>query len=420
MKKNKVNFKQPKYIIPLVVLPFVLFIGAQIVNLFIDDSIAKEEEKKDLSTSLGSVETNILNKNKAYDQLFDNTKDGRSMIQAFDKENDSLYSYSDNMDESQKRYIDSLQYAQRQALGKEAYTNSNNRPTTYYNPNNNHLLTPQKYNQIQEQEQEDLDYQRSKEIMRMLNETQNPPAADVVIQEKPQQEYDPVKGLRQQMLFLDSLEKSKDPEVQREMAAKERMKANKDKREAFLNRTLNVSKANNLGNFNHISKEQESNNIKAVIDEDNKGYLGSRIRIRILEDIFIGNKKKKLVKKGTFLYAEISGFSQQRVYLNIVSAMVNNEILPINLTIFDNDGGKGLYVPSSAFREMTRELGASSVQGVNVETGQGFFTSIASNLFRSTSEAVAAIIRKNKVKLKYNSYIYLINEQDLNNSNNEQ
>ena len=63
---------------------------------------------------------------------------------------------------------------------------------------------------------------------------------------------------------------------------------------------------------------------------------------------------------------------------------------------------------------MIRELGASSVQGVNVETGQGFFTSLASNLFRSTSEAVAAIIRKNKVKLKYNSYIYLINEQDLN------
>ena len=68
---------------------------------------------------------------------------------------------------------------------------------------------------------------------------------------------------------------------------------------------------------------------------------------------------------------------------------------------------------------MTRELGASSVQGVNVETGQGFFTSIASNLFRSTSEAVAAIIRKNKVKLKYNSYIYLINEEELKNNNDE-
>ena len=155
-------------------------------------------------------------------------------------------------------------------------------------------------------------------------------------------------------------------------------------------------------------------NIRYFLHLQNDILLGSRFRIRLLEDIFIGKKQKRLVRKGSFLYAEIAGFSQQRVYLSIVSVMTNNEIYPINLSIYDMDGLKGLYVPASAFREMIRELGANSVQGVNVETGQGFFTSLASNLFRSTSEAVAAIIRKNKVKLKYNSYIYLINEQDLN------
>ena len=45
MQKNKVNFKQPKYIIPLIALPFVLFIGYQIVSLFEDDGQEKQEQK---------------------------------------------------------------------------------------------------------------------------------------------------------------------------------------------------------------------------------------------------------------------------------------------------------------------------------------------------------------------------------------
>jgi len=245
------------------------------------------------------------------------------------------------------------------------------------------------------------------EMMRMLNEGNK--SEETKQEEK---EYDPVKGLREQMLFLDSLEKSKDPAYKRQMEAQGRMKANKDKMDEFLNSTMQVSKTRNLGAFNHISKQKENFTIKSVIDENIKGYLGSRIRLRLLEDIFIG-KKKVQVKKGTFLYAEISGFSQQRVFLNIVSVMVDNDIYPINLSIYDMDGMKGLYVPSSAFREMTRELGANSIQGVNVESGQGFFTSLAGNLFQSASQAVTAIIRKNKVTLKYNSYIYLIDEKDL-------
>ena len=420
MQKNKVNFKQPKYIIPLIALPFVLFMGYQIVSIFDDDG-KQTQEQKDLNTSMGNIESDVLSKNDAYDQLFESTSDNRSMIQSFDKENDSLFNYTDNLDDKQKRYIDSLEYAQHQNLGKND-NRSIYEQKNYYNPNEAKQQQQRQQQLLQQEQDDDRDYERSKEIMRMLNETQQPQQDTAPKQKEDDKEnYDPVKTLRQQMFFLDSLEKAKDPEAQRQMAASDRIRANKEKRAKFLNRSLQVTKANNLGNFNHIAKEQENNTIKAVIDENIKGFLGSRIRIRLLENIYVGKgKNKKLVPKGTFLYAEIAGFSQQRVYLGIVSVLTKNEILPINLSIFDTDGGKGLYVPSSTFREMTRELGANSVQGVNVESGQGFFTSLASNLFRSTSEAVAAIIRKNKVKLKYNSYIFLINEEELKNNNDEQ
>ncbi|WP_297976776.1 conjugative transposon protein TraM [uncultured Capnocytophaga sp.] len=390
---KKINFKQPKYIIPLIVLPVLLFVGYQFIDLLNGDDKTKQAQQE-ISTSLGKVEAPILSKNKAYDNLFnDENNDGRTMIQGFDNENDSLYAYTDNLNEQQKRYLDSIEYVQKNGLNQNQ---SAKVKESYYKPNTN----------VQRQ-QDDEDFNRSMEMMRMLNEGNK---SDEPKQEE--KEYDPVKGLREQMLFLDSLEKSKDPTYKRQMEAQGRMKANKDKMDEFLNSTMRVSKTRNLGAFNHISKQKENFTIKSVIDENIKGYLGSRIRLRLLEDIFIG-KKKVQVKKGTFLYAEISGFSQQRVFLNIVSVMVDNDIYPINLSIYDMDGMKGLYVPSSAFREMTRELGANSIQGVNVESGQGFFTSMASNLFRSASEAVTAIIRKNKVTLKYNSYIYLIDEKDL-------
>jgi conserved protein found in conjugate transposon traM len=392
-KIKKINFKQPKYIIPLIVLPVLLFIGYQFIDLINGDDKTKQAQQE-ISTSLGKVDAPILSKNKAYDNLFnDENKDGRTMIQGFDKENDSLFAYTDNLNEQQKRYLDSIEYVQKNGFNQKQSAKARE---SYYTPNAD-----------AQKQQDDEDFNRSMEMMRMLNEGNK--SEETKQEEK---EYDPVKGLREQMLFLDSLEKSKDPAYKRQMEAQGRMKANKDKMDEFLNSTMQVSKTRNLGAFNHISKQKENFTIKSVIDENIKGYLGSRIRLRLLEDIFIG-KKKVQVKKGTFLYAEISGFSQQRVFLNIVSVMVDNDIYPINLSIYDMDGMKGLYVPSSAFREMTRELGANSIQGVNVESGQGFFTSLAGNLFQSASQAVTAIIRKNKVTLKYNSYIYLIDEKDL-------
>lgn len=395
--KKKINFKQPKYIIPLIILPFLLFIGYQVISV-----MEKEEEKpvqKEIATSLGKVDTSIMSKNEAYDKLFEDTRDNRSMIGEIESEKDSLFNYTDNLNENQKRYLDSLAYERKKASDNQKSVNSNK---SYYSADDA---------KKSKEPEKDADFERSKEIIKMLNDAQQ---SQNVSQGEETQEYDPVRALREQMLFLDSLEKSKDPEFQRKMNAQNKLKENKEKMEAFLNKTLKVSKQNRLGGFNHISKETDNNTIKAVIDENIKGYLGSRIRIRLLEDIYIG-KKKRHIKKGSFLFAEISGFTMQRVNLSIISVMANNEIFPINLSIYDMDGHKGLYVPASAFREMVRELGTNSVQGMNMENGQGFFSSLASNLFRSASETVVAIIRKNKVTLKYNTYIYLIDEQDLKN-----
>jgi len=357
------------------------------------------EVQQDLSLSLGETQDSILSKNDAYDRLFEKG-DGRSMLEGLDKEYDNLQSYSDNLDLDQKRYIDSLKLVR----GLNSSRTGIAERRSYYDGRD-------------QRNSDEKDFQRSAEMIRMLNDkssgresplAETPNLSNIRTQDK---ENDPAKLLRKQMLMVDSLEKARDPEYQLALAAENKLKKNKEKMTAFLNSTLRVNKSSLNPSFNSLTRKKEDQFIKAVIDENLKGYLGSRIRFRLLEDINVG---KHNISKGTILYGQISGFSLQRVNLNVISILNNGEILPINLSVFDMDGMQGLYVPQSDFREMLREMGSNSVQGTTMDSdGEGFMSSIASKLFTSTSKTISNIIRQNKAKLKYNSYIFLINDKEL-------
>ena len=399
---KKLDFKQKKYILPLIALPFLLlfvYVGAQ----FTKEETSTKDQPKELSLSLGETQDSIMTKNDAYDAFF-KKDDNRTMLEGLDKEEDSLYNYDDQLSLAQKRKIDSLKaVSSRQNQYREKGNSS-----SYYNPNSS--------------QREDKDYQRSSEIIRMLNDksygNQENKYADTPKEKTQSVQPDPVKYLKQQMLVMDSLEKARDPEYQSKLVAEQQLKANKEKMNMFLNSTFNVSKSGINNDFNAFYKEKENSFIKAVIDENNKGFLGSRIRFRLLEDIFVSNRK---ISKGSILYGQISGFSMQRVDLTIVSVFTKGEIYPINLSIYDVDGMKGLYVPQSVFRDMIREMGSNSVQGTQMDMGgQGFFTSLGSKLFTSTSKSIANLIKTNKAKLKYNSYVFLIDEKQLKDSQNQQ
>jgi conjugative transposon TraM protein len=371
MDIKKINFKEKKYVLPLLALPF-LFLFAYVGAQFSKEETPKEKPKE-LSLSLGETQDSILTKNDAYDALFQKD-DNRTMLGGLDKEQDSLLNYEDQLSLAQKRKIDSLKDAQ----GRQNNYQAKGNPSSYYNKSNN--------------QNSDKDYKRSEDIIRMLNDkshgkTENNDASVNQKSASQNQQSDPMKFLKEQMLVMDSLEKAKDPEYQSKLAAEQKLKTNKEKMDAFLNSTFNVGKSGINSGFNAFYKEKENSFIKAVIDENNKGFLGSRIRFRLLEDIFVGNRK---IDKGSILYGQISGFSMQRVDLKIVSVFTKSEIFPVNLSIYDIDGMKGLYVPQSVFREMMREMGSNSVQGTQMDMGgEGFFTSLGSKLFTSTSKSIA-------------------------------
>jgi conjugative transposon TraM protein len=170
--------------------------------------------------------------------------------------------------------------------------------------------------------------------------------------------------------------------------------------------------------FNTVADEEKLDDplIKAMIDKTTKAHEGTRLRFKLLDDVVVKGVK---LKKGTYLYGTVVGFGQQRVMADITSILVKDKFLKIHLSVYDLDGMQGFYVPESAFRDMMKNAGSAAMQSnISFDSGGGSGISAEAlalqalqNVYQSTSSAVSQAIKKNRAKIKYNTIVYLINEQ---------
>jgi conjugative transposon TraM protein len=376
----KINFKQPKYVLPLLALPFLCLFFYVWQSTF-DKPKQEVKQQAGLKANVGNVSADVRKKALA-DKLdaYRNTykeADGYSAVNVIPKEASGNPGFKDNYTGREKQTLDSIDRAMKA-----------------------------KYNAPQP-------VSRDKALAAALNTM---PRRRIPEPDPPSSaEKDPMDVFRQQMAYMDSVSKMNDPAYKAEKL--KRQAVEKAAQQKALEKRLTVTRADtSSADFNTVKPSSEERFITAVIDENVTGYAGSRLRLKLLEDIKAGGN---LIRKGTYLFAQISGFSEQRVTLSITTILSGGKILPVKLELYDLDGMPGLYVPSSAFREFTKDLGSSSVQGVTIDgnsTGSQFIMSSVDKLFQSTSSAIAGLIRKNKAKMKYNSYIYLIDTDALQNT----
>lgn len=168
--------------------------------------------------------------------------------------------------------------------------------------------------------------------------------------------------------------------------------------------------------FNTLGAADSKNKlISAIIDEEVKAVDGSRVRLRLLDDIEIGDET---IKKGTYLFATMSGFGKQRVQGKVESIFYDEDIIKVSLSIYDTDGMQGLYVPLSSFRETTKDIASSAMQGGNMldnsttsSSGiKSWASQAAQNATQKVMNAFGTAMKKNKVRLKYGTKVYLVDE----------
>ncbi|RBQ08969.1 conjugative transposon protein TraM [Pedobacter miscanthi] len=391
----KINLKQPRYVVPLLALPFLCLF------FYVYQSSAGQKEPVEIQGGINSNVADIsdqVRKRALTDKLDayrDRYKDSQGStainnIEGDEKTADVIKS------ENQKNELDSIdRILKRRGTVVKA-------PDTGPPPN---VKPGKRFKPSLSAEERAM-----AEALSALAERGKPMRQPVMDRIAKEPDRDPMDIFKKQMSYMDSMGKANDPEYQAELRRKEKLKPALAAPAVDVQPVIRRSSIGGI--FNTVMAQKQKSLISAVIDESVTGYAGSRIRIRILEDLFVGAMP---LKTGSYLYAQITGFSEQRVKLSITSIAREDKIIPVRLEIYDLDGLEGLYVPSSNFREFSRNLGTESVQGFSTQGSakdqQEFLMSAVDKIFTSTSSAISGLIRKNKAKVKYNSRVYIVDPQ---------
>jgi hypothetical protein len=100
-----------------------------------------------------------------------------------------------------------------------------------------------------------------------------------------------------------------------------------------------------------VSLSKQKPAIRAVVHEDQTVQNGSTIKLRLVENTYIGEQE---VPAGTFIYG-ICNIADERLNINLDRIVCNNAIYPIKLTAFDMDGIPGIHIPGAITRDATKD-----------------------------------------------------------------
>ena len=397
-KLKKLNLKQPKYVFPLIVLLPLLFLGYTVAQFFTGSSEGKTGVVTDsINMSLPDARSDGLDsKMEAMDKNFSD----RGAFSAVNGIGDDVVEKDTTGSGYNEEELAKIQQANAERLAQQeaeanlqrSYAENSRRLNSYSSGSSGRSSRSQ---------QDDLnDYAR--ELENIQNRSMERQRRYYAEQERKDKEEE-AEQRRQQQEMIDALTGN----------GKKKRKAN-EKTEV-----VEKVKEKNAEQFNTVTSAETVDEplIKAMIDKTTKAREGTRLRFKLLDDVTVKGIK---LKKGSYLYGIVTGFSQQRVMANITSILVGNKFIKVNLSVYDNDGMEGFYVPESTFREMVKDASASVAnQSVNFDTGgsTGISAELLAlqalqNVYRSTSSAVSNNIRKNKARIKYNTIVYLINTQN--------
>ena len=388
-KINTINFKQPKYILPAILYPLLLVTGYFVIDMI-------HTEKADIGDPSMQM-TEYLNPELPQPKVKDDLEGKyESMVKSYGRIDDLTavdIIEREDTDADKEEYESKYSDDERQAID-DAAASAQERDREV----ENQLRRSAERAAALQQQSGDYPFPLT-ESERLIQSQQR----EAALREELEQA---LAQLREQSVaqVTGTSATSQEPEQSRAVSAPSEDDA-----------ALVVRRIRQSSDYFHTVSENEvqPDLIKAIIDEDIKAVDGSRVRLRLLDDVQIGNL---YMPKGSYIYAIMSGFSSQRVKGTVKSVLLYDEIVKVNLSLYDTDGLEGLYVPSSSFRETARDV-ASGAVGSSMSINNGSSGNVLSqwgmqavqNAYQRTTSAVGKVIRRNSAHLKYGTFVYLVN-----------
>ena len=162
-------------------------------------------------------------------------------------------------------------------------------------------------------------------------------------------------------------------------------------------------------------KQTARNTIKACVHGDQTITSGQSVRLRLLEAMRVG---KHVLPRNTLITGEGS-IKGERLDIEILQVEHNGTIIPVELTVHDNDGQAGIFIPgsmeASAAKEMAANLGqnlGTSISITNQSAGDQLLSEVGRGAIQGVSQYISKKMREEKVHLKsgYTLMLYQNNQ----------
>ena len=403
---KKINWKQPKYMLPLIIYFPLLFLGYFVIDLFHtekaeipDSSLTTTEYLNPVLPDAKMKGDGIGNKYESMVKSYGKIDDFTAMENIDRNNEEEKESYDSKYTDEERQLLESKEAAKLAEIERQLQASAQKGQEI---ANGNGMSEADRLARSQQREQEAMEeLNRALAQARLQGQQAMIPPTDSNVDNTPvnSQPSDKVEG-------KISVNERAVKGVSDDDEAQEVVKKVKVTSDYFNTLTEN---------------DPEPNLIKAIIDENVKAVDGSRVRLRLLDDIEIN---EIVVPKGTYIYALMSGFGSQRVKGNIKSILINDNIIKVNLSIYDTDGLEGLYVPSSNFRDTTKDVASGAMNNSSTLTSSSttagnsliqWGNQAITNAVQKTSNAISKSIKKNSAKLKYGTFVYLVNGKEKKN-----
>jgi len=157
-------------------------------------------------------------------------------------------------------------------------------------------------------------------------------------------------------------------------------------------------------------KPDTKNTISACIHNDQTITDGQSVRLRLTEQLQAGTIliPTNAIISGT---ARIQG---ERLGITVNSLEYEGSILPVELTVYDTDGLRGIYIPNTgtvnAAKEIIANMGTSAGTSISLTSNasQQLVADLGRSAIQGTSQYMAKKLREVKVNLKAGYKILLL------------
>ena len=150
-------------------------------------------------------------------------------------------------------------------------------------------------------------------------------------------------------------------------------------------------------------KLHDRNTVKACVYGDQTITSGQSVRLRLLEDMRVGN----MVLPCNTIITGKGNIKGERLDISIVQVEYEGVIIPVELNVHDNDGQAGIFIPgsmeASAAKEVATNLGqnlGTSISITNQSAEEQLLSEVGKGAIQGVSQYITKKMREEKVHLK--------------------